>query len=99
MPVDHSEFIHRYIPVVEDTAARTAKRRRRIVGAALASVGYIGLMAGTAHFLDIDGKTMMLAGGIFIGAALLAFATQQVLARHRRHEKERQLIREVMEGS
>lgn len=99
MSIDHSEFINRYMPAPDDREAQRRKKRRRIVLGCLMLTGYIGAMVAAAHWLDVDNETMISAGALFVIAALLGFLVHRAVFGYRQHEKQRQLISEVMEGS
>lgn len=99
MPIDHAEFVNRYVAQPEDPAVARARRRRRIFKLIVICLLYIGVTSGLAYWLKIDQRTLMGAVGLFVLAAGFGFLLQQTLAGFRRHEKERQLIREVLEGS
>lgn len=99
MSIDHSEFINRYMPAPDDREAQRRKKRRRIILGCLMLTGYVGAMAAAAHWLDVDNETMISAGALFVIAALLGFLVHRAVFGYRQHEKQRQLISEVMEGS
>lgn len=99
MSIDHSEFIRRYIPAAEDVAVKRERKRRQAVRIGLILLLYIVVTTGAAYWLDIDETTMLSAGALFVIAAVLAFIFHRALFGYKRHENERQLIREVLEGS
>jgi two-component system cell cycle sensor histidine kinase/response regulator CckA len=98
MSLDHSEFIARYMPGQKDPDA--GKRRARKI---LLSLLYIALyIVGCillGLFLGIDETTLIAAGLAFLLASVLAFLFQRFLYNYSTQEKERLLIREVIEGS
>lgn len=99
MPVDHAEFIRRYIAAPEDPKVKRGKKRRRAARVVLVLIVYLAVSVTLAWLLHIDQRTMLIAGALFVLAATGAFLFQRMLFGYRSHEKERQLIREVMEGS
>ncbi len=99
MPLDHAEFIRRYIAQPEDPVVKKGRKRRRALRVLMVLLVYLGVSAALAYLLQIDQKTMLIAVGLFLFAAAVAFLFQRALFGYRQHEKERQLIREVMEGS
>lgn len=60
---------------------------------------YVAGCSVLAIVLDISQQTMIVAGLIFVAAAVGAFLFQKFLHRYGLQEKERLLIREVLEGS
>ncbi len=98
MSLDHSEFIARHTPGQKnpDTAQ---KRMRRIIYSLGFIVAYIAGCIGLALVFDIDRMTMLAAGATFILASVLAFLFQRFLHNYSAQEKERWLLREVIEGS
>jgi two-component system, cell cycle sensor histidine kinase and response regulator CckA len=98
MTLDHSEFIARHAPAPKDPLLGK-KRLRRILFSLLFVFTYVVSCLALAVALDIDKTTIMIAGGVFIMASFVAFMTQRFLFTHAKREKERKLIRQVMEGS
>lgn len=98
MSLDHSDFIARQLPRKEKGVS--ARQRLRQI---FFSLGFIALYVWgcilLASVLDIDKSTMIAAGLLFIVTAVLAFLFQKFLHRYTSREKERLLIREVLEGS
>ena len=99
MTVDHTEFI-----LAQQAAAHKGTRSsgptvRQIAISFGFIVLYVGLCAGLALMLDVDKSLMVMAGLIFIIAAGGAFMLQRTLYSINAREKERLLIREVLEGS
>ncbi len=98
MSLDHSEFIARHIPGQKDPNA-VKRRARRILLSLLFVIAYVLGCIVLAILLDINEKTMIASGSVFIVAAVLAFLFQKFLHNNARREKERLLLREVIEGS
>ncbi len=98
MSLDHTDFVTRYQPGKKDLNAGK-KRARKIVLSAVAAVIYLAACFALAVLLDIDKTTIMVAGAAFVLAAILAFLSQRFLHNYAAQEKERLLIREVLEGS
>ncbi len=99
MSLDHSEFIRRYVSAPEDRAVTKGRKRRQAARIGIMLAFYVGLTVSAAYWLEIDQKTMLSAGALFVLAAALAFVFHRALFGYKRHENERQLIREVLEGS
>lgn len=72
---------------------------RRVLAAFGLLFIYVGAMAALAYFFRIDETAMLGAGILFLLAAGVGFLFHRAVFGFRQHEKERQLIREVMEGS
>lgn len=99
MPLDHSEFIDR-----QKTQHLEKKRSKKHVFLNLVlSVGftffYVGGCVALAIILDISKMTAVLSGLFFVIAAIAAYWTQRYLTSLKFKDKERKLIREVLEGS
>lgn len=99
MSIDHSEFIRRYISTPEDVMVKKGRKRRQAARIGVMLFFYLTLMVAAAYWLKIDQKTMLSAGALFVLAAAVAFVFHRALFGYKRHENERQLIREVLEGS
>lgn len=99
MSIDHSEFINRYLPAAEDEAAKRSRRIRRVSAAFGILFVYIAAIVALGYFFKIDETAMIGAGVLFVIAATVGFLFHRAVFGFRQHEKERQLIREVMEGS
>lgn len=99
MPLDHSEFLDRQKQ--RHSQQQTPKKRFvvNLLLSVLFTALYIVACVALAIFLDIDKTTAVLAGLFFIIAAISAYWTQQFLKKMRFRDKERKLIREVLEGS
>ncbi len=98
MSLDHTDFVSRYLPKPPDPNAGR-NRLRRLMGSVAIIGTYILGCAGLAFLFDIDKKVMIAASGAFVGASVLAFLFQKFLYRYSAHEKERNLIKQALEGS
>jgi len=98
MSLDHSEFIARHSPGQKDP--HSGKERARKIAISLVLIAaYIAGCLILALILNIDETTMIAAGAAFVLASVLAFLFQRFLHNYSTQEKERLLIREVIEGS
>lgn len=98
MSLDHSEFIARHTPGQKDP--NSGRDRARKIGLSVVFIAlYILGCLVLAVVLDINETTMIAAGAAFILASVLAFLFQKFLHNYSAQEKERLLIREVLEGS
>ncbi|MBN8521080.1 MAG: PAS domain S-box protein [Alphaproteobacteria bacterium] len=98
MPLDHSDFIKKY-HTPPDQAAITHKRIRKILISTLILIVYVVGCVILAAVLGIDQSTMLAAALLFLLAAFVGFTVQDFLGRQADKEKERLVIREVLEGS
>lgn len=98
MTLDHSEFIARHQPGQKDPG-QGRRRAKKIMISLLLIALYLALCIALGIILKIDQKTMIAAGFAFVLASVLAFTFQRFLYTYGAKEKERLLIREVMEGS
>lgn len=98
MSLDHSEFIARHTPGQKDPNAGR-ERARKILLSLLFIVLYIVGCLILGIVLDINETMLLGAGFVFILATVLAFLFQRFLHNYSSQEKERLLIRQVMEGS
>jgi two-component system cell cycle sensor histidine kinase/response regulator CckA len=98
MSLDHSEFIARHAPGQKDPNSGKIRARKIMIGLGFI-VLYIAGCLVLAILLDIDETTMIAAGTAFVLASVLAFLFQKFLHNYSAQEKERLLIREVLEGS
>lgn len=98
MTLDHSDFINRHAPGQKDPDAGRRRMRKILISVAMIAL-YIVACLSLAVALNIDETTMLLAGLVFVMATVLAFMFQKFLFNLNAHEKERKLIRQVLEGS
>ncbi len=98
MSLDHSAFIARHTPA-PNGSAQARVRFRKLMFSFIFILIYIAGCVALSVALGIDETTMLAAGGSFILAAVLAFLFNRFLSNYSAQEKERHLIRQVMEGS
>ncbi len=99
MPLNNLEFIE------QQTQKKSPKRlvkkisSRNLLFSAILVIAYIWACVGLAVLLDINKTTFVLAGLLFIISSIVAFWFQRYFYKARLREKQRLLIREVLEGS
>ncbi|MGZ9109301.1 MAG: ATP-binding protein [Micavibrio sp.] len=95
---DHSEFIARHH---RDTKRQDepVKSRTRLVVAIVLVLLYIGVCIAIALVMDVQKEAVIVAGLAFLATTLVVFLMQKALHIHSRQEKERLLLREVLDGS
>lgn len=98
MSLDHSEFIARHTPGQKDPDSGRMRARKIAIGFGFIILYVVGCLI-LALVLDINQTTMIAAGAAFVLASILAFLFQRFLHNYSAQEKERLLIREVLEGS
>lgn len=98
MSLDHSEFIARHTAGQKDPNSGRTRARKIATGFGFILLYVVGCII-LAMILDIDQTTMIAAGAAFVLASILAFLFQRFLHNYSAQEKERLLIREVLEGS
>jgi len=99
MSIDNLEFIERQN---EKNAVVVAPKGTTLKQAFISVIfvcAYVVICAQVAIFLNIDKATFVLAALLFVISGILAFWGQRFLHRIRHSEKERLLVREVLEGS
>jgi two-component system cell cycle sensor histidine kinase/response regulator CckA len=99
MPTDHSEFIARYHRQPVPAFDPIAYDKRRLGMVMLLVLLYFGLCGTLAFALHISGAAVMASGVAFVAAAAIAWLALKVLHVQSAHEKEREILREVLEGS
>lgn len=98
MTTDHSDFIARHHRP-DAPVATIGRRRTRVIIAVLTVLLYVLACVVLAFVMGIDRQVVLASGLAFILAALVAFFMQKALHLHSSQEKERLLLREVLEGS
>jgi two-component system cell cycle sensor histidine kinase/response regulator CckA len=98
MPLDHSEFINRQNAGKPQPHSKREERKTLWVSIGFTAL-YISVCLIIAIFLEIDKATAVLSGLLFVITAILAFWAQRFFYRQKQQERERRLIREVLEGS
>ena len=100
MPLDHSEFIERHShPDKNNMGSNFGPKIKDIIVSFLLLSFYVGGCVTLAMVLDVDKTTAVLGGLIFVATGILAFWGQRYFQSIQKREKERLLIREVVEGS
>jgi len=100
MPLDHTEFIEQQSRLPSDNQKVSAKDKARNIILSILLLGlYIGGCITLAIVLEVDKVTAVLSGLLFVIAGILGFWLRKAFQRIQFKEKERQLIREVLEGS
>jgi two-component system cell cycle sensor histidine kinase/response regulator CckA len=98
MPLDHSEFIERQNAGKPQASLKKNDQKTFLLSISFTAL-YITVCLIIAIFLDIDKTTAVLSGLLFVITAILAFWVQRFFYRQKQQERERRLIREVLEGS
>jgi two-component system cell cycle sensor histidine kinase/response regulator CckA len=99
MSLDNLEFIQRQGLKSKTAVKPTKPSYKAIILSIIAMVIYLWACIGLAILLDINKMTFALAGLLFVIFSIIAFWGQRYFHERRLKEKERLLIREVMEGS
>jgi two-component system cell cycle sensor histidine kinase/response regulator CckA len=99
MTVDHTEFILAQQAAAQKGTRPSGPTLRQILISCVFIVIYIVGCVALALMLNIDKTVMVVSGLVFIIAAGGAFLIQRTLFSINAKEKERLLIREVLEGS
>ncbi len=98
MSLDHSDFVARHTPGQKDPHSGAVRARRILISLAIVILYMAGCVA-LGIVLKIDETTMLAAGLAFVLAAVMAFLFQRFLHTYSSQEKERLLLRQVIEGS
>lgn len=98
MPLDHAEFIKRQ-QKQEQSDQQMNPRVKNLVVASIFTFLYIGGCVALAITFDISKVTAVLSGLLLIIFSILTFWSHHFFNSLRVQEKERRLIREVLEGS
>ena len=99
MKLDNTEFINRYQKTGEEPSKAVNSRLKNLLISIGFMVAYISGCIGLAIALGVDKATFVLAGLVFIIVSIATFWLQKNLHARKAQEKERRLIREVLEGS
>ncbi|HPF77819.1 MAG TPA: PAS domain S-box protein [Alphaproteobacteria bacterium] len=99
MPLDHAEFIERQQKLDQKGQQKLNPHLKNLMISGGFTVSYIGGCIALAVILEIDKTTAVLAGLLFVITSILAFWAQRYFHSLKLQEKERRLIREVLEGS
>lgn len=95
---DHAEFIARYHRSAQQPE-EPQKQRRRLVIALVLVAAYIAVCVAVSVIMDVQKEAMIISVVAFVIATMIAFFLQKALHLHSGQEKERLLLREVLEGS
>jgi two-component system cell cycle sensor histidine kinase/response regulator CckA len=98
MTTDHAAFIARHHRK-EQTETRTGLSRRALVVALVLIILYFSACVVLAVYMGVEREAVMVAGGAFVAAAIVAFLIQRLFHLRSAREKEGDLLREVLEGS
>jgi two-component system cell cycle sensor histidine kinase/response regulator CckA len=99
MPLDHSEFIKRQQEPPQNGASGQREHLKNGVISFLFTVTIISSCIGLAIALEVNKTTTVLLGLTFVISIILAYWGLAYYYRLKHQEKERRLIREVLEGS
>ena len=99
MPLDHSEFIKQQKRREPDPNESNKVALRNLLITTVFTACYVVVCIVLAVFLEVDKTTAVVAGLLFIITSILAFWAQRYLYAFKTQERERRLIREVLEGS
>ena len=100
MPLDHTEFIKRQAHPEKQEAIEVRRKKLRDLGLSFLFLSaYIAGCITLALALDVDMATAVMGGLLFVITGILAFWGQRYFQNLQSREKERLLIREVVEGS
>lgn len=99
MKIDHTEFILRQEKAETAGQAGGEKTCRKIFFSFVFFFLYFAGCVALAVMLEVSKFTMLVAGVVFVLAALFAFLVQRFLQGYSSREKEWHLLREVLEGS
>lgn len=98
MEIDHSEFVRKYHAPPSGSGAGRMSWRQWMISVLVFAV-YIAGCLFLASVLGVDRATVLAFAIILFVVAMAVFAFQDHLGRQAQHEKERMLLREVLEGS
>ncbi len=99
MTADHAEFVIKHEKLTAPAVDPATFDRRRLLSMVLLTLLYFVVCGVLAVVLDIRKEAVIAAGVAFIGAAALAYAFLRVLHVKTTKDRERDLLREVLEGS
>jgi len=99
MSLDHSDFIARHNASQPSGPSPQENLRRILILSTVFVVLYVGAWIALGMILDISQTTMIAAGLLFTIAMVLAFFFQRTLHDFKSREKERRLVRQVLESS
>ena len=98
MTVDHSEFIAKHHRTLVPEDKQKISRKGAIVSVLLVIV-YLVICTVAAIMLEIQREAVIAAGVAFVAASAISYYVQKSFHIRTAQEKERELIKEVLEGS
>lgn len=99
MKLDHSEFISRHHKPQLPVQAVYAPPRLNVWALIFVAAAYVGFCLAIASALHVESSVLMVLVILFMGAFLGAYALQQIIRLFSPEEKERVLLKEVLEAS
>ena len=99
MPLDHLEFIRRQQDRNRIISDKPLPPWRVLLMSSLVTAIYVMICVGIAIHFQLDKVVVTLAGAAFVITSILVFWAQRYFHTLKEQEKERRLIREVLEGS
>ncbi len=97
--IDNKEFVLKYKKQKNSEKRKKQKSPVKIFLVAVITIGYLALCIAIAIALNLDNSMVIVTGMLFVGAFVGAFIMQRILHIFSMHEKERTVLREVLEGS
>ncbi|PJB72589.1 MAG: PAS domain-containing sensor histidine kinase [Alphaproteobacteria bacterium CG_4_9_14_3_um_filter_47_13] len=98
MKIDHSEFIARYHRILKPEEKQKINRKRAAISILLVLI-YLGACTVAAILLEIQREAIIAAGLAFIAASAISYYVNKSFHLRSAQDKERDLIKEVLEGS
>ena len=99
MKLDHAEFISRHHKPVQPPRAAYAPPSLNIWALVFVAFAYVGFCLAVVSALDVSRTVLVVLVVLFLGAFIGAYALQQILRLFSPAEKERALLKEVLEAS
>ena len=96
---DHSEFIARHHRPQLALLDKDGVNPRRLSAVVALVAAYVAVCGGLVYFLHIDRSAVIAAAVALVSAALTAMLILYLIKIHSVQGRERQILREVMEGS
>lgn len=99
MKLDHAEFISRHHKPEKPLKAMYARPSFNLGAVIFVALAYIGFCLAVAVALEVQTSALMVLVILFLGAFVGAYALQQIRKMFSPEEKERVLLKEVLEAS
>ncbi len=99
MQLDHSEFIKRQKKLEQPVSQGVRPHLKNLMISSAFTLSYIVGCVALAIVLEVNKTTAVMAGLLFIITTIVAFWSQRYFHALRQKDRERKLIREVLEGS